>query len=987
MARQTNVTVLIRARDLTRAAFRSFRGGLGGVTSAFRSARFGAGAFAAALAAIGVRAAIREFRNIVNEATAFEQALTGVAKTVQAPAAQIAALGEEFQRMAVRIPVAANELARIGQIAGQLGVRTNNIAEFVETIAGLEVATNLTSEEAATTLARFINIMQLAQSDVDRLGASVVDLGNNFATTEREILDMSIRIASAAKVVNLSAGDVLGLSTALSAIGVQSELGGTAITKLLISLQGFVTSGGSELEQFAKTAGTSVGEFRDLFLNEPIEALLLFIEGLREFSAEGGNVGALLDSLGQDGARLDRVLLGIASASNVTRDAVETGNRAYEENVALLNEANRFYDTTAARITTLKNRFTELRVEIGTDLFDAIDDLIAVFKEVDFRALAADIADALEVLIRFTGWVVRLYEATRRFERSVERGLLVGVGDPDEIAERLRSTLDPNILVQLVNATGKEVERLQDILREDIQFESLDDLQYDLALVGDAIERRRVQIQRDQDFIDNRHRSVNATRQQQRIAQYNLEIEQLERLRDVLFTGVRADFQRREERFGPRPPDPPQVDRDPPDVISDEEKERLEDLREIVADIETEMAAARSEAELMGEGFDALEGQASALERGIGKLLRENVSLDENIAGTGESIRNYAEQWHALTGQIEDAELQAERLAIIENVEQELATLDRLALSLGEDAASAEDSANVLQQGIAELFATGADYTTQIEGTETGILDLVSAWQELREEIEKTTEAQKAQAEEERRVQSLQQAVNGIIARGRGRLAEYTFQRQLVATALADEAISADKAQQAYRALELSFGLVTEGIFSIDNQFSLLSGAASSFANEMGRAFELVAEGSISVAQAFGNAFLGAISSVARGLGELFLVEAAGAIARGLLGDPKAFAAAAQFTAAAAAAFAVAGLLSGAQAGGRGGGGGGGSGGSGIAARSEVDLTSTDNLAPNVLNITGGPFIDLTNPQTEQQLKDALEELSGRRVVINRIGG
>jgi TP901 family phage tail tape measure protein len=183
-----------------------------------------------------------------------ETAFTGVIKTVDATDEELAKLKQGFDDMAKRIPIATTELYGIGEAAGQLGIKKESILGFSEVMAKLGVTTNLSSQEAATALARFANITQTPQQNFDRLGATIVDLGNNLATTEAEITEMGLRLAGAGKQVKMTEAQILGFAGALSSVGIEAEMGGSAFSRVMLEMQNAVLSGNENLKIFASVA-------------------------------------------------------------------------------------------------------------------------------------------------------------------------------------------------------------------------------------------------------------------------------------------------------------------------------------------------------------------------------------------------------------------------------------------------------------------------------------------------------------------------------------------------------------------------------------------------------------------------------------------------------------------------------------------------------------------------------------------------------------
>ena len=314
-----------------------------------------------------------------------ELAMAGVQKTVDAPASAIEDLKQEFIEMSNAIPTAATELARMGQVAGQLGVGIDDIGEFTRVIAEFVVATDVGAEEAAFSLARLANIMQIPTSQTRNLASSMVALGNSFAANEPEIIAMSLRIAKAGKVVGLTAGEVFGFSSALASVGVKAQAGGTAISKAFIGINKAVNEGGKKLTLFANIAGVSVDEFARLFREDAATAFQLFISGLEDTRQAGGDVFKVLEDLGLQQIRTQQAILGLMLANDSLTASLALGNKAFTENTALAKEAAIFFAATANQVKVLWNQIKNAAAIMGAAFAPVIDKVIKKLSEMALK--------------------------------------------------------------------------------------------------------------------------------------------------------------------------------------------------------------------------------------------------------------------------------------------------------------------------------------------------------------------------------------------------------------------------------------------------------------------------------------------------------------------------------------------------------------------------------------------------------------------------
>lgn len=324
----------------------------------------------------------------VKAAIDYETAFAGVKKTVDGTPQQFDKLSASIREMAKEMPSSAVEIANVAEAAGQLGVPIGAIKDFSKTMINLGVSTNLSSEEAASSIAKIGNIMQVSGKDLGtwsaHFGSAVVDLGNHFATTERDIVEMTNRLAAGGKLAGLTTPEILGLATAMSSVGIEAEAGGTAMNQTLTGIGKAVAGVGKgakeKLQLIASTAGMTAEQFSTAWKQKPAEALQAFIKGLQKAHEEGKNMDGILDELDMSGIRQGNMLKSLASASDKMGEAVRRSNSAWKENTALTNEAKKRYETTESQLKIFKNQVTDLAIEFGGPLLKAMNSGLQAMK-------------------------------------------------------------------------------------------------------------------------------------------------------------------------------------------------------------------------------------------------------------------------------------------------------------------------------------------------------------------------------------------------------------------------------------------------------------------------------------------------------------------------------------------------------------------------------------------------------------------------------
>lgn len=392
-------------------------------------------------------------KSMYGAATDYESAFAGVRKTTEATEEEYQALYDGMLQLSeTETSVGFVDLAGIMEMAGQLGVAEEELLGFTKTYADLQESTNIQGGEGAADLQRFLNLTEQSTQNVARVGGVIVELGNNFATTESEILAMATRMASTGDLAGFTSTEILALSAALSSAGINAEAGGSAAGKLMKSMQlaaemgaeAYNLLGGTygnavdfsyfisskenllgvaqelgvttdyveqlgqswlDMEKFAQVSGKTADQFRTDWADNPAQGMLDFFVGLGNLDASGQQSAlSMLNEMGITEIRLSNLVAAMSGNSDLYSQALQMAYDAYMQDVdvnALAVEAGKRYSTQESQNAMLGNKLQNTMADFGDNLVTALQPALDCVNGLleSFNALSeTDQTKVLEVL-------------------------------------------------------------------------------------------------------------------------------------------------------------------------------------------------------------------------------------------------------------------------------------------------------------------------------------------------------------------------------------------------------------------------------------------------------------------------------------------------------------------------------------------------------------------------------------------------------------
>lgn len=337
---------------------------------------------------------------------------------------------ESLKEIAVETGNEFSNIAEVASLGATLGIAQKDIATFTKTMVDLNTATSgaIDYSEGSKSVARFLNVMEIGTDEASNFGSALTYVGDQFAATADEILEVSTRMAGLKTIAGVDQYDLIGLAAEMKNIGLSSESSSTAITRVFMTMNNAVANGKDSLVQYAEVAGMSAQEFSKAWKDNAMDAFLSFVDGIdssvineisdaienntskveeyaeamgmskaafvelfntdkeklislyadsmEDLSDESESASTILDDLGLTNVRTAETLLKLAGNGDVVREAISDANKAWSENTALVDKADTVYGTVESRYKALYEKAKQLGAGIAEDALPVLEDLI-----------------------------------------------------------------------------------------------------------------------------------------------------------------------------------------------------------------------------------------------------------------------------------------------------------------------------------------------------------------------------------------------------------------------------------------------------------------------------------------------------------------------------------------------------------------------------------------------------------------------------------
>ena len=292
---------------------------------------------------MGTRAAIQ-----------FESAMADVRKVVNFDTPdQFKDMGNDIAKMSERLPMAANDIAKIVAAGGQSGIGRGELLGFAQDAVKMGIAFDQTAEQSGDMMAKWRTSFKMTQAEVVGLADKINYLGNTGPANTKQISDIVTRVGPLGEVAGVASGQIAAMGSTTAGVGVEQEVAATGIKNFMLAL----TKGSAATKSQA-------GAFKSLRLDSKAVAA-----GMQK-DAQGTMVSVLKRIAAVDATKRPALLSNLFGTESIGAIApLLTNLGLLESNLKKTGDASQYAGSMeaeyASRAATTENNLTLMRGSIN----------------------------------------------------------------------------------------------------------------------------------------------------------------------------------------------------------------------------------------------------------------------------------------------------------------------------------------------------------------------------------------------------------------------------------------------------------------------------------------------------------------------------------------------------------------------------------------------------------------------------------------------
>ncbi|HLO43952.1 MAG TPA: hypothetical protein VK175_06430 [Leadbetterella sp.] len=325
-----------------------------------------------ALAALSLDRLIDETMQFVTGgikgAAQLDDAFGKIQKTTGMTKDEVAGMNEEIKKIDTR--TAQNELLKIGEVGGQIGVAKNEMLGFVEATDMAVVALGDEFSGGAEEVTRQLAPMKTLFKEtkemefgvaINKIGSALNELGAAGTATGPVVADFTRRIGQLGDL-SPEISEVMGLGASFQELGLTAEISSGGIANIMLNAA-------KATGLFAEQLGMTTAEFEQLLRSNPNEVLLKLAESFRGMPIDV--VVKRMDDLGIKSQEATKVMSLLKDQTDLVRQKQELASKAMAEGTSLTREFGIMNNTAAAQLEKNQKALENKRIELGQRLLPA----------------------------------------------------------------------------------------------------------------------------------------------------------------------------------------------------------------------------------------------------------------------------------------------------------------------------------------------------------------------------------------------------------------------------------------------------------------------------------------------------------------------------------------------------------------------------------------------------------------------------------------